>query len=254
MARLRRDLSGRPSLLLGLNRSGQLGIGNNTDPQVHVGGAYSSKPLAVLRGLTYRHVTVGQEHSCGVTTDYRVFCWGHITLNNIGDTGGWLKFTPVMVSGNQQYWQVDAGSYHTCGVTLGNRAFCWGHGVEGQLGNGRPELRTATRGRCSAGSASSASPPVTGSPVARPRRTGCTAGGLRPESSGTAITRVSLTPVAVARWSVLRPGERWGGFYMLRQDAAGPGVLLGRRTIGGQLGNGTTTRISPTPVPVAGPM
>jgi alpha-tubulin suppressor-like RCC1 family protein len=121
----------------GGNSVGELGIGNNTGPQQGRFGPFSPKPVAVLSSLTFRHVTVGNNHSCGATNDNRVFCWGYNKYGQVGDgSGGWLKLKPVRVAGTQQYRQVDAGQYHTCAVTTGNRAFCWGLNTFGALGNG----------------------------------------------------------------------------------------------------------------------
>ncbi len=237
----------------GWNRSGQLGIGNNTGPQVNVGGAYSSKPLAVLRGLTYRHVTVGPEHSCGVTTDYRIFCWGRIHFDNLGDTGSWLKFTPVMVSGNQQYWQVDAGVVHTCAVTLGSRAFCWGQGLYGRLGNGQAPKNARSPTPVSGGL--SFDRVSTGDRHACAETTGNRAycwGNNSGGELGDGTTTTRLTPVAVV-----------GGLFFIQLSAGGEHVC-GRTSDGraycwgyngtGALGNGATDIYNPVPVPVAGPM
>jgi alpha-tubulin suppressor-like RCC1 family protein len=231
----------------GWNRSGQLGIGNNTGPQVNVGGPYSSKPLAVLRGFTYRHVTVGQEHSCGVTTDYRIFCWGRIYFDNLGDAGSWLKLTPVMVSGNQQYWQVDAGVVHTCAVTLGNRAFCWGHGFEGEMGNGsqssnrypKPVLGGISFRRVSLGDTFTCAETPT-------NRVYCWGSGRRFGDG----RRGSLTPVAVAAGLSFAQVSAGAG-YICGKTPQGRAYCWGEN-YGGQLGNGTTAD-SGTPVPVAGP-
>ena len=133
--------SGDRAFCWGDNGAGQLGIGNNTGPEVFVADGhnfpYSTKPVAVLGGLTFRHVTPGYDHTCGVTTDNRVFCWGSNRYGQVGDSSaGWWKFKPRLVAGNRQYRQVDAGQTYTCAVTTGNRAFCWGRNQEGQLGNG----------------------------------------------------------------------------------------------------------------------
>jgi len=123
----------------GYNRYGQLGIGTNTGPEFGPfgEGPFSSKPLAVLGGLTFRQVTAGDTHNCGVTTDNRAFCWGYNRYGQVGDSsGGWFKFRPARVAGGQQYRQIDAGYDHTCAATTGYRAFCWGRGVVGELGNG----------------------------------------------------------------------------------------------------------------------
>jgi len=121
----------------GDNRRGELGIGNNTGPETGLYGAHSTRPVAVAGGLTFRHLTTGHTHSCGVTTDDRVFCWGSNQYGQVGDfSSGWLKVRPVQVAGTQRYQQVDAGRDFTCAVTTVDRAYCWGNGKSGQMGNG----------------------------------------------------------------------------------------------------------------------
>jgi alpha-tubulin suppressor-like RCC1 family protein len=87
--------------------------------------------------LSFRQVSAGGGHTCGVTLVNRAFCWG---LNNKGQLGnGTLRSRrrPVAVAGGLSFRQVSAGgSAHTCGVTTANKAYCWGSNVDGQLGNG----------------------------------------------------------------------------------------------------------------------
>jgi hypothetical protein len=90
----------------------------------------------VAGGLSFRQVLAGGYHSCGVTSDSRVYCWGHNGYGQLGDgtTTGRLK--PVAVAGGLSFTAVGPGSYHTCGVTTNDRAYCWGWNGSGQLGDG----------------------------------------------------------------------------------------------------------------------
>jgi alpha-tubulin suppressor-like RCC1 family protein len=104
-----------------------------------------TRPVAVLGGLRFRHVSAGYEHTCGVTTDNRVYCWG---LNYFGQLGrgtqGSDNFsfaTPAEVLGGRRYRQVRAGYSHTCAITLNDVAFCWGENSNGQLGDGTTTWR-----------------------------------------------------------------------------------------------------------------
>ena len=121
----------------GANEYGQLGLGTNTGPETAPYGPYSSRPVAVIGGLTFRQVSAGYWHTCGVTTDDRVFCWGWNRYGQVGDSSqAWLRLKPYRVAGTRQYRQVDAGRDFTCAVTTGNRGFCWGYGKVGELGIG----------------------------------------------------------------------------------------------------------------------
>ncbi len=86
--------------------------------------------------LSFRQVSAGRAHSCGVTTDNRAFCWGAGYRGQRGDgTTIRDRFVPVAVKGGHAFRQVSAGYDHTCGVTTTNQAFCWGWNV-GSLGDG----------------------------------------------------------------------------------------------------------------------
>ena len=117
----------------GRNDSGELGDG-------HPGsGVFQTRPVPVAGGLQFRLVSAGADHSCGLTTDNRAYCWGDNTSGQVGDgTTGVDRSTPVAVAGGLQFSQIDAGAYaHTCAVnSLTKRAYCWGWNVSGQLGDG----------------------------------------------------------------------------------------------------------------------
>jgi alpha-tubulin suppressor-like RCC1 family protein len=117
----------------GDNRDGQLGDGTFRNRLVPV------RVDAV--GLEFRGVSAGVRHTCGVTTDNRVFCWGNNGQGRLGDgTIGIDRPRPVAVTGDLFFRQVSPGADYTCGVTTANRAFCWGNDSFGQLGTtGAPQ-------------------------------------------------------------------------------------------------------------------
>jgi alpha-tubulin suppressor-like RCC1 family protein len=101
--------------------------------------------VAVGGGLSFRQVGVGYSYMCGLTTDYRAYCWGANYIDELGDgTSGNsdLRLTPVPVSGGHQFRQIDAGADHTCGTDyLSKRAYCWGWNDYGQVGDGTTTTR-----------------------------------------------------------------------------------------------------------------
>ena len=61
----------------GDNISGELGNGSNTGPEgCHESSPCSTRPVRVVGGLTFRSVSTGGAHSCGLTADNRGYCWG----------------------------------------------------------------------------------------------------------------------------------------------------------------------------------
>ena len=121
----------------GENEHGALGNGTRTGPQMGNYGPYSSKPVAVARALSYHQMSVGYYHTCGVTTDDFLFCWGYNRDGQVGDgVSGWYRLKPSLIKAPRRFLQVDAGRDYTCAVARNARAFCWGNGSFGKLGNG----------------------------------------------------------------------------------------------------------------------
>jgi alpha-tubulin suppressor-like RCC1 family protein len=135
----------------GLNTSGQLGTGSNTGPETCTfGNGCSTRPVAVTGGLQFRQISAGGEHTCGITSENRVYCWGNNSSNQLGQPtdagsetcgGNDCSARPIEVAGGRRFRQVSAGGFHTCAVTPLNKPFCWGFNASGQLGDGTTTQR-----------------------------------------------------------------------------------------------------------------
>ena len=107
-------------------------------------GGSSNTPIDVP-GLTsgVASVSVGNTHTCVLTTEGNIKCWGDNSKGQLGDgTAGTIRTTPVDVIGFGAVpilavaaIAVSAGDNHTCALTAGGGAKCWGSNVNGQLGN-----------------------------------------------------------------------------------------------------------------------
>ena len=104
---------------------GQLGDGTTTQ---------RLKPVAVLGGLHFGQISAGVDHTCGVTTDDRAYCWGRNDYGQLGDGTTESKLTPVAVGGGRRFRVVSAGNFHSCGITPANVLFCWGTNRYGVMG------------------------------------------------------------------------------------------------------------------------
>ena len=207
-----------------------------------------TSPAAVVGGHTFRHITSGWDHSCGVTPAHRAFCWGSNTDGQVGD-GSALnrRQRPVRVAGGQSFQQVDAGAFHTCGVTTEGNAFCWGQGMFGQIGDGDFAERR--------------SPSAVGSGIAFSRVTagyshacGVTAdralycwGNNLYGMVGDRTTATRTTPVAVAGSRRYAEASA-GSFHSCAVTMAGVALCWGNNG-NGEVGDGTRIdRLSPVPV------
>jgi alpha-tubulin suppressor-like RCC1 family protein len=111
----------------GYNGWGSLGSGSNA--------GQSATPMAVSGNLTFRSVSAGADHRCGVTTDNRAYCWGNNDWRQLG-TGTTFSGTPVLVSNTLSFAKVNAGTGSTCGITTAGATYCWGANSIGQAGDG----------------------------------------------------------------------------------------------------------------------
>jgi alpha-tubulin suppressor-like RCC1 family protein len=111
----------------GYNGWGALGSGSTA--------GQSATPMEVSGNLTFRSISAGADHTCGVTTDNRGYCWGNNDWRQLG-TGTVYSGTPVLVSNALSFAKITAGTGFTCGITTGGATYCWGANSIGQVGDG----------------------------------------------------------------------------------------------------------------------
>jgi alpha-tubulin suppressor-like RCC1 family protein len=111
----------------GFGESGQLGNGFVTTSQ--------ATPTAVVGGYTFSTLALGGVHTCGLSLDGAVYCWGANPDGRLGNGSITNALAPVR-AGTLAYLSLSAGGEHTCAIATDNRAYCWGSNEEGQLGDG----------------------------------------------------------------------------------------------------------------------
>ena len=114
----------------GVGANGQLGNGSTSTSAVQV-----PVSMAALDGRTFTSIAAGSYHSCGLTNDGAVYCWGSNTFGELGNGSSTAANLPVAVLGGP-YIAVSAGSRSSCAIDADHALFCWGANTFGTLGNG----------------------------------------------------------------------------------------------------------------------
>jgi len=123
-------------LCWGQNQFGQLGDGALTD---------SNRPVDVS-GLSggVAQISAGYAHTCAMTVEGVVKCWGQNQSGQLGDGTTSDRSTPVDVQGLPgRIIQVAAGWEYTCALTELGDVWCWGDGTNDRFGDGSSEIYTA---------------------------------------------------------------------------------------------------------------
>ena len=113
----------------GANYLGELGVG--TDIIRH--------ELIDVVGLPggVSAITIGQEHTCAVTSDGGAKCWGDNSNGQLGDNTTVSHYDPGDVIGlSSGVSTIAAGAGHTCAITSDGKVKCWGANNSGQIGDG----------------------------------------------------------------------------------------------------------------------
>jgi alpha-tubulin suppressor-like RCC1 family protein len=83
-------------------------------------------------------VTVGDSHSCGITSVGGIKCWGSNVTGELGNgtASNSAQATAIGSSLTSGVLAVGAGYGFTCALTSAGGVKCWGRNTDGQLGNG----------------------------------------------------------------------------------------------------------------------
>ncbi len=122
----------------GAGGRGQIGNGEVSD---------TDTPTTLeVAGVTFTQVALGGGHSCALSDDGDVYCWGSNSSGQIGiggevgtfeacsDEQNQCVLTPTQVTLPAAATMIDSGGAHTCALLEGNRVFCWGTNDSRQLG------------------------------------------------------------------------------------------------------------------------
>ena len=117
----------------GRNTNGELGLGPGSPEQVRV-------PSRV-DGTLYRNVIAGQSHTCAITREGQLACWGADTDADGDATAGGLPTSgmievPTVIDARTDWLEVSTDTFHACAIRSNNTLHCWGRNLEGQFGLG----------------------------------------------------------------------------------------------------------------------
>lgn len=251
----------------GWNPAGQLGVPASGDAV--------AVPVAVQTGARFSTISVSARpdpqpaasargHSCGITREGALLCWGENGQGQTGIPAGGVAHSPAQVAGGRTWAAVTTGGRHTCGITTGGQTYCWGLNAEGQVGATTTELCTGEGSpgpdqrcaraprlvaeeldftRISAGTAHTCALTAAGQAYCWGRNTaGQLGNGTRAPADAPVAVLGGHTFVAISA----------GGTHTCARTPAGPVYCWGDNGRG-QLGNDTTT-MATSPVPSHGTM
>ena len=121
----------------GSGNKGLLGTGNNVS--VNSPAAIENPAGVTTSTWTWKSISAGIFHSCGIANDGKVYCWGssNTDILGTGTTGTISSPTIVLNPAGVSTWKsISVGNSHSCGISNDDNAYCWGWGFSGQLGVG----------------------------------------------------------------------------------------------------------------------
>ena len=94
-----------------------------------------------ITGGEMHAIAAGIAHTCAITPEGGVQCWGNNSYGQLGDGTNTSSNVPVNVLRIAGGTTIVAGGNHTC-VLAGNDVWCWGQNSQGQLGDGTTSNRS----------------------------------------------------------------------------------------------------------------
>lgn len=92
-------------------------------------------PVKVADNFRATHISAGSNHTCALTHDRSVWCWGENTFSGLGQSGA-DSATPLRVELESDAVAIATGGNSSCAVLASQVVKCWGANINRQLGNG----------------------------------------------------------------------------------------------------------------------
>ena len=84
----------------------------------------------------WTQIAAGGAHTCGITEEATVHCWGEGRFGQLGDGAEHARARPVQVPTLQNAVELALGENHSCVRTADGHVHCFGRNHRGQLGDG----------------------------------------------------------------------------------------------------------------------
>jgi len=120
----------------GANNKGQIGKLPGSPNSANVAQKVSLFG-SILPGVTA--VSAGANHSCALTDNRQIWCWGDNTYGQLGRGVSTIAdYNPVKVTGINTAIAIGSGEFHSCALLENRSVRCWGRNNHKQLGVNGP--------------------------------------------------------------------------------------------------------------------
>ncbi len=120
----------------GQNDEGQLGQADQS-PSGDSTAVDGLNPVQVGTA-NWRLVNTGQGHTCAISLDGNLWCWGRNTDHELGADSRIQVREPIQVTPNGPWLNISAGQDYNCGVMQDHTLWCWGQNTGSDTNDGFP--------------------------------------------------------------------------------------------------------------------
>ena len=116
--------------------------GNNQDGALGTGDASWGTRTPSMVGTpggqpwSFRAIASGRSHTCAISIDGKMYCWGNNYSGALGDTTTTSRYVPTAVQNYDTFVKLSLGADHSCATKSNGSLWCWGSNAAGQLGDG----------------------------------------------------------------------------------------------------------------------
>jgi len=86
-------------------------------------------------------VSTSRTHTCGLSTEAKVYCWGLNVWGQLGDGTFTSSSNPVLASSSAKFKTISTAAALTCSLDTNGRAYCWGLSGYPSDSCGKPDVR-----------------------------------------------------------------------------------------------------------------
>jgi len=123
----------------GLTAGGEVWCwGNNQSGQIAPpeAGMEITTPRPIITEERFVDIAAGWHHTCGLTADGEVWCWGNNFSGQLGNGTMDDSVVPVQVATSLRFDSIAVHGSTSCGIVEGQGPWCWGSSYTGEMAGG----------------------------------------------------------------------------------------------------------------------